>query len=61
MLVMQRLSDKMMDTEVGLVIATTGDTTGLESSTTKTRVLKFNPERIKIAEDNTALGSDTQS
>ena len=50
-----------MDTEVGLVIATTGDTTGLESSTTKTRVLKFNPERIKKAEDNTALGSDTQS
>lgn len=61
MLVMQRLSDKMMDTEVGLVIATTGDTTGLELSTTKTRVLKFNPEEIKIAEDNTALGSDTQS
>lgn len=50
MLVMQRLSDKMMDTEVGLVIATTGDTTGLELSTTKTRVLKFNPERIKIVE-----------
>jgi hypothetical protein len=60
MLVMQ-LSDKMMDTEVGLVIATTGDTTGLESSTTKTRVLKFNPEQIKIAEDNTALGCGTQS
>ena len=50
-----------MDTEVGLVIATIGDTTGLESSTTKTRVLKFNPERIKIAEDNTALGCGTQS
>ena len=50
MLVMERLSDKMMDTEVGLVIATTGDNTGLELSTTKTRVLKFNPERIKIVE-----------
>jgi hypothetical protein len=48
--VMQRLSDKRMDTEVGLGIATTGDTTGLELSTTKTSVLKFNPERIKIVE-----------
>lgn len=38
-----------------MVIATTGDTTGLELSTTKTRVLKFNPERIKIVEDNTVI------